>query len=431
MNRRNYNETVDYLYQLLPMYQREGTIAFKKDLTNIIALCEHLGNPQDQFETLHVAGTNGKGSTSHILSALLQSRGLRVGLYTSPHYISFRERIKINNQFVSESFVIEFVPDLQEIIEQVRPSFFELTVAMAFQYFAKQKVDIAIIEVGLGGRLDSTNIIRPEISTITNISMDHTNMLGDTIAQIAAEKAGIIKNNVPVVISERQEDCSEVFERIALLKNAPIYYAQDIVSYRELDDAVIEFETKDFQWKIHPKWWSPFQIKNTIGALATYLLYVFHKKQKPNPNKEIHYLEQMPEYTMFIGRYQWISESPRILADSAHNEAGLQSVLDHIEKFIDYDKLHIVVGFSNDKDLSSILKLFPKDARYYFAKANVPRGMDAALARDMARKEGLNGDYYSSVQEALNAAKNGASNHDLIYVGGSIFVIAEVIEYPK
>lgn len=430
MIKRNYIETVDYLYQLLPMYQREGKSAFKKDLTNIIALCEHLGNPQDQFQTLHVAGTNGKGSTSHILSALLQSQGLRVGLYTSPHYISFRERIKINNLFVSEDFVIDFVENLKEVIEEIKPSFFELTVAMAFQYFADQNVDIAVIEVGLGGRLDSTNIINPEISTITNISMDHTNMLGDTVAQIASEKAGIIKNNTPVIISERQEDSSEVFERIALLKNAPIYFAQDIVTFTELDYSTIVFKTEDYEWKIHPTWWSPFQIKNTIGALATYLLYLYNKELSPNPQKEIQFLEKMPDYTLFIGRYQWISQSPRVLADSAHNEAGLQSVFEHIEKHVDYNKLHMVVGFSNDKDLSHILKIFPKDAVYYFAKANVPRGLDAKKIKELALEYGLQGESYSSIKNALEAAKKVCNEDDLIYVGGSIFVIAEVIEYP-
>lgn len=415
------------MFSLLPMYQNIGKKAFKKDLDNIKKLCKALGDPQDHLDMIHIAGTNGKGSTTHILASLLQIHNKKVGIYTSPHYKTFRERVKINNELITEEYVIDFIDKIEPLIKEIQPSFFEITVALAFQYFYDQKVDIAVIEVGLGGRLDSTNIIHPLLSVITNISLDHTNMLGNTIQEIAFEKGGIIKENTPVIIGESQEETIDLFKNIALKRDASIQFAEEQFSIKEVEDKIQLFnKTKDLICSFSAMWWNPFQSKNTLTAYTAFQKYLNIKKlDSPNENLS-EQLENMPKNTRFLGRWQWISETPKILADSAHNKAGFQLVFSNLQK-VNFEKLHIVIGFSNDKDLSEILPLFPSDAQYYFAKANVPRGLNANELKNLAREYSMFGESYSTVEEALNHAKEAQDSNDLIFIGGSIFVVAEAI----
>lgn len=435
-----YQATLDYMYSQLPMFHRVGSAAFKKDLTNTLALCEALGNPQKQFPTIHIGGTNGKGSTAHTIAAVLQAAGYKVGLYVSPHYRDFRERIKINGEYVSKKYVTQFVKTNQHHFEKIQPSFFEMTVAMAFDYFHTEGVDIAVIEVGLGGRLDSTNVIAPLMSVITNISFDHTDMLGDTLPQIAYEKAGIIKSQTPVVIGEKHSETTEVFLQKAQSENAPIYFASENV-----DIQVIKTDSKsDFNYtyfnvlckneishfkkldalKVNLS--GDFQEKNVVTVLEAVNILNHFTDFKIDETALRHGLEHLKQLTNFIGRWQVIGESPTILCDSAHNEGGLKYVTHQLNK-LTFNQLHIVLGFVKDKDLSKVLRLLPTHATYYFAKANIPRGLDAEILRGMAAEEGLNGKAYKSVKRALMAAKRVAQKDDLIYVGGSIFVLAEVI----
>lgn len=400
-----YPQTLDWMFSRLPMYQKQGATALKPKLTNTIAFCQYLQNPQRHFKTIHVAGTNGKGSSSHMLASVLQEAGYKVGLYTSPHLVDFRERIKINGIPIPQKTVVHFIEKHKNYLIEQELSFFEMTVGMAFWYFEEQKVDIAIIEVGLGGRFDSTNIIDPEVSLITNIGLDHTDILGATIELIAAEKAGIIKQNTPVVISEFNPLSFPVFEAIAKQKNAPLTLADKLEVHYKSDLL------------------GPYQLKNIKGVVATLSqLKGFHIN-------EIHLkkgLENTVKNTQLLGRWQKIGSKPTVLCDTAHNEDGLSIVLAQLKQET-YQKLHIVFGFVKDKNLASILPLFPKNATYYFCSPNISRGLDAMALKEKAAEFELDGLVYDSVSEALIAAHKNATIQDFIYVGGSTFVVAEVL----
>lgn len=390
------------------MYQRIGKTAFKKDLSNTLALASHLQNPEKKFKSIHVAGTNGKGSVSHMLASTLQEAGYKVGLYTSPHLKDFRERIKINGTMISEEEVVSFVHLNKSFLEKQKLSFFEMTVGLAFDYFSKQQVDIAVIEVGMGGRLDSTNILIPEVSVITNIGFDHTAFLGNTYAEIATEKAGIIKPSVPVVIGETVSETKRVFKATASSKKAPILFAEELT----LSD--YESDLKGV-----------YQQKNKRTAIAT--LGVLQSK---NWNISEAIIQQgflnVIKNTGLQGRYQILREEPKVICDTAHNKEGLQLVLQQIQSE-KYAKLHIVLGVVNDKDLQTVLPLFPKIATYYFCKPDVPRGLNASILAAEAEKFELTGAVYSSVLDSYMAALQNASRQDLIYIGGSTFTVAEVV----
>lgn len=445
------------------MFHRIGPAAFKKDLTNTLALCEHLGNPHLKFKSIHVGGTNGKGSVSHMLAAVCQASGMKTGLYVSPHYKDFRERIKVNGGYIPRPQVVDFVEKNRDAIEKIQPSFFELCVAMAFDFFARQKVDIAIIEVGLGGRLDSTNVITPLLSVITNISYDHQNLLGDTLPEIAFEKAGIIKPGVPVVIGETHPESAPVFLKKAAEVKAPIVFADQRFQvgtpelrsgavYSERSSEVHVGQTPEqrsgvllgttcynifkdgalFLENLEVDASGPFQAKNLGTVLQALEALKTHKLLEIKENSPLRTgLKDLRKRTKFMGRWQVIGKKPTILCDSAHNEAGLRLAFQDIDKTYGVSKnhisLHVVTGFVNDKEVDKVLGLFPKNGRYYFAKADIPRGLDAKLLRDKAAGFGLQGRSYSSVRNALKAAKRAASPDDLILVIGSIFVVAEVL----
>lgn len=403
-----YQATLSWLFSKLPMYQRQGAMAFKKDLNNTLALAKHLDNPHLKFKSIHVAGTNGKGSTSHMLASVLQEAGYKVGLYTSPHLKDFRERIKINGKEVSQQFVIEFVAQNKIFLEHQGLSFFEMTVGMAFYYFALQNVDIAIVEVGLGGRLDSTNIITPLLSIITNISLDHTQMLGETLSEIAFEKAGVIKQNMPVVIGEKQEEILDVFKSIALEKKSPLVVAS------EIEEEVYDSDLKGI-----------YQEKNLKTTQAA--LKIIGTKGFPLTNEIIQKgLLNIVKNTGFKGRWQILQEYPKVICDSAHNSAGLKYVFSQLAKET-YKELHLVIGVVNDKNLETILPLFSKKAIYYFCRPNIPRGLEAQELQKKAAHFNLKGAVFGSVYEAYKTALKNATKADLIYVGGSTFVVAEVV----
>ena len=403
-----YQDTVNWMFSQLPMYQKQGQTAFKKDLTNTLNLAKHLKNPQHKFKSIHVAGTNGKGSSSHMLASILQEAGYKVGLYTSPHLKDFRERIKINGKEVSKAFVIGFIKKNKAFLEANKLSFFEMTVGMAFDYFAKQKVDIAVIEVGLGGRLDSTNIITPEVSLITNIGLDHVQFLGNTLSLIASEKAGIIKPNVPVVISETQPETQSVFTAFAEKNNSPIHFADQVKNEAFATDLKGSYQSKN--------------IKGVLQTIKQLRLKGFVVSDK---NIEAGLLNSVKN-TGLKGRWQILNASPKVICDTAHNKEGLSLAMQQLlqEK---YNKLHIVFGVVNDKDVASILPLLPKQARYYFCKPDVPRGLDQHILMDTFISNGFNGNTFSSVAIAYKAALKSASVDDVIYIGGSTFVVAEVV----
>lgn len=411
------------------MFQRVGDIAFKKDLTNIRKLCRALGNPQNHFKAIHIAGTNGKGSTAHLLSSVFQAAGYKTGLYTSPHYKDFRERIKVDGQLCSKEFIIDFVKVHSALSEEIKPSFFEITVAMAFEYFKQEEVDIAIIETGLGGRLDSTNIIKPILSIITNISFDHQQFLGNTLKSIAREKAGIIKKGIPVVIGEEQKEVKEVFKIIASKRKAPISFASRSykVSLVKSDLSHSQYDVfhkgKSFLKHLKVNLHGNYQPKN----IATVLKALDYVEDFDITEKAIREgFENLRPLTYYIGRWQQLLEKPLVICDSAHNEGGLQLIKKSLAA-IPKDTLHFVFGAVNDKELGKVLALLPKEAIYYFAKANIPRGLDASLLQAMAADHGLSGKVYSSVANAFRAAKKAATEKDLVFVGGSIFVVAEVL----
>jgi dihydrofolate synthase/folylpolyglutamate synthase len=395
------------MFTQLPMYQRQGKSAYKADLNNTFILANHLNNPEHKIKTIHVAGTNGKGSTSHMLASVLQEAGYKVGLFTSPHLKDFRERIKINGKVISKAFVNGFIKRNKAFLESQSLSFFEMTSGMAFDYFAKQKVDIAIIEVGLGGRLDSTNIITPEVSVITNIGLDHTQFLGATLKQIAFEKAGIIKLDIPVVIGETQKETTAVFKDVAKKHHSEIYFA---------DALIIDLYPSDLKGN--------YQQKNIKTVLQT--IEVLKLSFSITKNHVKQGLLKVVKNTGLQGRWQVLQEQPKIICDTAHNKEGLTYVVNQLEEEL-FNHLHIVFGVVNDKDLSSILDIMPKKASYYFCKPDVPRGMDTDLLQKEFISVGFHGTSYISVNEALIAAKNNASDSDLIYVGGSTFVVAEII----
>jgi dihydrofolate synthase/folylpolyglutamate synthase len=388
------------------MYQQKGIVALNAKMDNIIEFSNALGNPEKKFKSIHVAGTNGKGSSSHMLASILQEAGYKVGLYTSPHLKDFRERIKINGQMVSEKFVVDFITEHRTFLEFRKLSFFEMTVGMAFTYFVAENVDIAIIEVGLGGRLDSTNIITPEVSLITNIGLDHTHILGDTLEKIALEKAGIIKPRVPVVISERQAETETIFNLIA----------------HQLQSKIVFVDTLDVP-KYKTDLLGEYQQQNIGGVVATV-------KQLENfevpETAIINGLQKVVHNTGLLGRWQVLQENPMVVCDTAHNKEGLYYVLKQIAKQ-KYDQLHMVLGFVNDKDVKNVLTLFPKEAKYYFVKPNISRGMDIDRLSELARSQGIEGKSFDSVKKGLKAALASANNNDFIYVGGSTFVVAEIV----
>ncbi len=430
---QTYQQTLDFLYKQLPMFQRVGNQAFKKDLNNTLAICEHLDNPYQKFKSIHVGGTNGKGSTSHIIAAVLQAHGFKVGMYTSPHYKDFRERIKINGKLISKKYIVDFVEQHKAAFGKIQPSFFEWTVGLAFDYFANQKVDIAIIEVGLGGRLDSTNVITPLLSVITNISFDHTQFLGDTLPLIAGEKAGIIKKEIPIIIGETHKETAPVFKQTAEKRNAPILFAdkQLKVDRKKIlpNHQIFDIKKgknlifKDLELNLIGE----YQQNNLSTALAALLnlspvfpSFILKKELLKSG------LKDLQTRTRMMGRWQKLGEKPLIIADSGHNEGGLKLTMKQLEN-ISYKKLHFVLGAVNDKSIDKMLSMLPKGARYYFAKANIPRGLDAKLLKKEAAAFGLNGRTYSSVRNALRAAKRAADSEDMIFIGGSTFVVAEAI----
>jgi len=402
-----YQGTVNWMFTQLPMYQKQGKTAFKKDLTNTLLLANHLKNPQHKFKSIHVAGTNGKGSSSHMLASVLQEAGYKVGLYTSPHLKDFRERIKINGVEVSKQFVIGFIKRNKSFFEANPLSFFEMTVGMAFDYFAKQKVDIAVIEVGLGGRLDSTNIITPEVSLITNIGFDHTQFLGNTLPLIALEKAGIIKPNVPIVISETQYETKLVFEKVAQNNKSKIYFADEVIKESYAIDLL-----------------GNYQKKNINGVLKV-LGILQQKNYKISKANIKNGLLNTVKNTGLKGRWQVLQTNPKVICDTAHNKEGLSITMSQLQKE-QFDNLHIVFGVVNDKDLSQLWSILPKQATYYFCKPDVPRGLDQNILKLQFLDNGFIGESYLSVNEAIEMAKTNAKLTDVIYIGGSTFVVAEI-----
>ncbi|MFY9243765.1 MAG: folylpolyglutamate synthase/dihydrofolate synthase family protein [Polaribacter sp.] len=400
-----YKETTQWMFAKLPMYQRDGNSAFKKDLTNILAFSAQLNFPEKKFKSIHVGGTNGKGSTSHMLASILQEAGYKVGLYTSPHLKSFTERIRINGAEIPKRKVSTFIKKHKDFLEKQQLSFFEMTVGLAFDYFANEKVDIAIIEVGLGGRLDSTNIITPEISVITNIGYDHMQFLGETLPEIASEKAGIIKNKVPVIIGEEQQEVKPVFLEKAKSTNSPIFFASHI--------------DKEYQSELL----GDYQKSNTKTVVATIKNLKGYQISEENITKG---LLNVVKNTNLKGRWQILQENPKVICDTAHNVDGLKIVLNQLKKE-NYCNLHIVLGFVSDKKLEDVLPLFPKKATYYFCKPDIPRGLSAAILLSQAKDFGLIGAKFSSVKKAFKKAKSKVKNNDLIYIGGSTFVVAEIV----
>lgn len=424
----NYQETLDYLFTRLPMFSRIGAAAFRKDLTNTIRLCEALGNPQLQFKSIHVAGTNGKGSTSHMLAAILQTAGYKTGLYTSPHLKDFRERIRVDGLWCNEQYVIDFTQRIQPLIETIEPSFFEITVAMAFDYFAKQQVEVAVIEVGLGGRLDSTNIITPELSIITNIGWDHMNMLGNTLEQIAFEKAGIIKSGVPVVIGEVIPETKLVFEKQAT--GSPLFFAEEkrYVADWQYNHHQLAVEVVDNRHNEHQTYQLDlpgiYQTKNLLTVLEA----VYQLQQKGwhiGTSIVQQALQHVKKLTSLHGRWEVIHQDPVVVLDVGHNTDGVKQVQKQIE-LSDYRHLHIVIGMVKDKEIDKVLALLPSHAAYYFTKAQIPRAMDEHHLQQLAANYQLRGESFSDVNTALKAALQHAHKDDMVLVCGSVFLVGEV-----
>jgi dihydrofolate synthase / folylpolyglutamate synthase len=429
-----YQQTIDYMYAQLPMFSRIGAAAYKKDLHNTIALCNALDNPHTTFKSIHIAGTNGKGSTSHMLAAILQQAGYKTGLYTSPHLKDFRERIKINGEMISEAFVVDFVQRTKKISEEIQPSFFELTVAMAFDFFAIEKVDIAVIETGLGGRLDSTNIITPILSIITNIGYDHMNILGNTLEAIAFEKAGIIKPGVPVVIGEYLPETKPVFANKAQESKAPIEYAQsaygitDIVSKNYTLECKVtnlqNSDTENFILDLN----GLYQAKNlrtVVCAESILMQQGFTIKNKD----EKFALANVKKLTGLHGRWEVIAENPAIVLDVAHNEDGIKQVLSQIQNATangQWLKVHIIIGMVKDKEVEKVLSLLPVNAAYYFTNAHIPRALPAVELQTKAAEYNLQGEVFDDVNRAIDAAEKKAEKNDLILVCGSVFLVGEV-----
>ena len=397
------------MFNKLPMYQNIGDSAYKKDLSNIILICEHLNNPHNNFKSIHIGGTNGKGSCSHMLSSILQEANYKVGLYTSPHLVDFRERIKINGDMISKDSVLKFMHENFDFFESNNLSFFEMTVGLAFDYFSKNKVDIAIIEVGMGGRLDSTNIINPILSIITNISLDHTRFLGSNISDIAKEKAGIIKDNIPVVIGQTQQEISPIFTDIAKSKKSEIIFADHFI-----------YDTYNCDLK------GDYQKKNIKTVLkSTEILK--HLDYKINDSHIKTGLNNVSNNTGLQGRWQVIQRKPMIICDTAHNEAALGEVISQLTK-MEYSDLHFIIGFSNDKNLKKISKIFPEDSKYYFVQSKVGRARDAKEVRDIFKLNNRCGDYYKSIKNTIKYVKGVSKENDIIFIGGSTFVVSEIFD---
>jgi dihydrofolate synthase/folylpolyglutamate synthase len=434
----DFKTTLDYLYSQLPMFTRDGPSAFKNDLTNTLELCKRLGDPQHKFKSIHIGGTNGKGSTSHMLAAVLQTAGYKTGLYTSPHLKDFRERIRINGEMITEQHVIDFVEQHKADFEDIKPSFFEMTVGMAFDVFAREKVDIAVIEVGLGGRLDSTNIITPLLSVITNIGWDHTNILGNTLQLIAGEKAGIIKPRIPVIIGEYQSELADIFTNKAKSENAPIRFASEdweievkgesikVKGIQEyLDFSIFRKNSKLKTLDLKLDLPGIYQLKNVKAVLSA----IEELRRQGFTITDDHIqtaLSQVKKLTGLHGRWEILSHDPLTICDTGHNPEGITEVLKNMEH-IPYQYLHFVMGVVNDKDISKILAMLPKNATYYFCKPDIPRGLDAESLKLKAQSFGLHGDAYPSVKAALQSAQGNAGKSDLVFVGGSTFVVAEII----
>lgn len=425
-----YAEAVDYLFTRLPMFTRIGSAAYKADLNNITVLSSRLGDPHKKFKSIHVGGTNGKGSVSHMLAAILQTSGYKTGLFTSPHLYDFRERMRINGEMISESDVIAFVERIQPIVEEIHPSFFEITVAMAFEHFAKNEVDIAVIEVGLGGRLDSTNIIQPELSVITNIGWDHMNILGNTLQEIATEKAGIIKKDVPVIFGERQPETDLVFIEAAKKAGTELHFADEEYQPQSMEwtddklciDILHVHEKRIISFSLDLR--GIYQAKNlctSLAALDQLTLQGYHF-----PAHDVHVaLSTVRERTGLQGRWDIIGKKPTVVLDVAHNQSGIGQLLEQL-KHVPHKRLHLVIGMVKDKDISQVLNLFPKDALYYFTNAHIPRALPASELKRMAASMALLGDTYYQVNDALCEAKKYANADDLIVVCGSVFTVAEV-----
>ena len=430
----NYQQTLDYLFSQLPMFQRIGAAAYKADLNNTIAICKLLHNPENKFKSVHIAGTNGKGSTSHYLASVLQSAGYKVGLYTSPHLKDFRERIKINGEMISQQYVIDFVEKYKTDFEKIQPSFFEMTVGLAFDYFASQQVDIAIIETGLCGRLDSTNVIQPLLSVITNISIDHVAFLGDTIEKIAEEKAGIIKPNIPVIIGETKNETKNTFIKKAREQHAELLFADSIFQMcnaHQINEGqlLLQMDIEKNGQLVYTALKSElpgfYQQKNIPTVIATLELLnkTGFKITEENVREGV---QNVIKNTGLLGRWQVLSQQPLTIADTGHNEAGIKEVISQIKQ-TPHRQLHFVLGMVSDKDISKILELLPKTATYYFCKANIPRAMEADVLKNMAQQKGLTGVAYTSVPAALEAAKRNSHADDMVFIGGSTFTVAEVV----
>ena len=427
----NYNETLNWMFNKLPMYQRIGASAYKADLNTTIEIINYLDNPQDSFKSIHIAGTNGKGSTSHSLASVFQEAGYKTGLYTSPHLRDFRERIRINGEMIPENDVVDFIEKHKDKLEELELSFFEMTVAMAFDYFRKEKVDIAIIEVGMGGRLDSTNVIKPELCVITNISLDHVKFLGENEEQIATEKAGIIKPETPIVIGETQKDSKNVFINTSKEKNSPIFFADQIMDCRKDNTYSIEYQKfdiyknettylKDVKYPLLGN----YQKKNLATVICA--LDILKESFKIDDTHIINGLANVIKNTGLMGRWQVINRNPLAIADTGHNVAGINEVNKQLAE-TKYNKLHFVLSVVNDKDIDGILQLLPKDAEYYFCKADIPRGLSVNILAEKATNCGLNGKIYDSVRHAYSTALENAKEGDLVFVGGSNFTVAEVV----
>lgn len=423
----DYRATLDYLYKNLPMFQRVGAVAYKPDLANTIRLCDRLDNPERKFKSIHIAGTNGKGSSSHMIAAILQSAGYRTGLYTSPHLKEFTERIKIDGQEINEAYVVDFVNRIKPEIEKIQPSFFEITVAMAFDYFAARQVDFAVIETGLGGRLDSTNVITPVLSLITNIGYDHMDLLGNTLPDIAKEKAGIIKAGIPVVISEWQPEVAGVFQTRAIELHADISFASKRFQLKE-NESKEAFDVYDQDALIlshlNPELKGHYQKKNIPGVLMSVKILQQQGHQISEQNIWTG-IENVIKLTGLKGRWQKLGESPLTVCDTGHNVDGLKEVVDQI-RLQRFKNLFIVLGMVNDKDISSALRLLPKEAYYFFCQASIPRALDATVLSDKANAIGLHGEIVKDVNLAIKAARAKASKEDFIFIGGSTFVVAEI-----
>ncbi|PKP29583.1 MAG: dihydrofolate synthase [Bacteroidetes bacterium HGW-Bacteroidetes-17] len=427
----NYPETLDYLFSQLPMYQRVGKAAYKANLDNTIALLGLLNNPHNHFKSIHIAGTNGKGSVAHMLASIFQTAGYKTGLYTSPHLNDFRERIKINGQMIPEEKVIDFVEKYKSSFETIKPSFFEMTVGLAFQYFENEKVDMAIIETGMGGRLDSTNLITPELSIITNIGMDHMQFLGDTLEKIAGEKAEIIKVGIPIIIGRKQTETQVIFTEKALQQKTNIFFAEDIFDAKRLTNSTLEFSEYDV-WRASELYiehlqcplLGAYQSENIVTVIQACDLLAEKYGLSVTMVKEG--IEDVLKNTGLKGRWQLLSKNPLTICDTGHNKDGLTAVVNQL-KGIQCNQLHFVLGFVNDKNITDLLNLLPRNATYYFCRADIPRALDEKVLEEQAHKAGLRGQSYGSVREAYNSAVNNATSNDMVFIGGSTFVVAEVV----